>query len=419
MDIFGIMSIILTASVVIAYLNHRFVGMQTTIAIMFSSLLLSLILILMGFFGFDSIETQIAENLAKIDFHKLLMHGMLSFLLFSGALTVNLNDLNSRKWEIISLATITTIASTALIGFASFYLLQWIGIGIPFIYCFLFGALISPTDPIAVLSLCKQLNAPRYMTVTIAGESLFNDGVGIVMFITLYSFAFGNGAKANMSWEGVSLLFFQQAIGGILFGLALGLLGYWLIKPINEHKIEILITLAMTTGGYALAEILGISGPLAMVTAGIFIGNQGRLFSMSHNTRRNLDNFWELVDEILNAILFLLIGLEILVIPVAKNEIIAGLLAIPMVLIIRFITVSIPISLFKFKKDYSPHFIKILTWGGLRGGLAVALALALPPGSERQTILGMTYAVVVFAILVQGMSVKKLVKLSSSAEGRP
>lgn len=408
-DIYTLMSLILTSAVIVAYLNHRYIQLQPTIAIMLSSLLLSLCIIILGKLGYSEFQQQIAFMLAKMDFNHLLMNGMLSFLLFAGALNVNINDLRNCKWEIFTLATIGTIASTLLVGILCYYLLNALHIQISFIYCLLFGALISPTDPIAVLAMCKEVKAPRKLEINIAGESLFNDGVGIVLFLTIYQIAF---TTQTVTWENISFLFLQEAVGGILYGLGLGLVGYWLIKSIDDHKIEILLTLALATGGYALAQSIHVSGPLAMVVAGILIGNHGRRFSMSIKTRENLDNFWELVDEVLNALLFFLIGFELLIIKISPQELIACGIAIPLVLFVRFITVASPLSLFKLKQTYTPHFIKILTWGGLRGGLAVALALALPPSNYRNLILAMTYAVVIFSIAVQGTTIKPLIHLS-------
>jgi len=408
-NIYTIISLALTGAVLIAYLNHRYIRLQPTIAIMLASLGLSLGLVVLGQLGYNNLQTQAAAILAKLDFNHLLMNGMLSFLLFAGALNVDINQLKNRKWEVFTLATVGTLASTLLIGVLSYYLLNALGIKIDFIYCLLFGALISPTDPIAVLAMCKEVKVPRQLETSIAGESLFNDGIGIVLFLTIFQVAF---THQSASIGSISLLFLQEAGGGILYGLGLGLVGYWLIKSIDDPKLEILITLAMATGGYALAQAIGVSGPLAMVVAGILIGNHGKRFSMSVASQRNLDNFWELIDEVLNTLLFFLIGLELLVIKISSQDLLACAIAIPLVLLVRFITVAGPLSIFKLKTTYAPHSIKILTWGGLRGGLAVALALALPVGPYRNLILAMTYAVVIFSIAVQGTSIKPLIRLS-------
>jgi CPA1 family monovalent cation:H+ antiporter len=404
-----LISFMITLAVIMAYLNHRFFRLQTTTAITLGSSLFSLILIATGHLGFHSLEKTVSNLLQQIDFHDVLMNGMLSFLLFAGGLTVNFQDLKSCKWEVGILAILGTITSAFMVAFAAFFISRWLHHPMPFVYCLLFGALISPTDPIAVLALFKEINAPRQLHATVAGESLFNDGIGIVLFLTVYA-ALTTGSKVHLTT--ISLLFLQQAIGGIVYGALIGLLAYKVIKPITDLKVVILITLAVTTGGYALAQHLGISGPLAMVVAGIFLGNQGHTFHMPKKSREYLDNFWEMIDEILNAVLFLLIGLELLLIPLTQLHFIAGLLAIPVVLAVRWVIVAIPITLLRYKRRYLPHTINILTWGGLRGGLAIALALALPSGPYRSVIITMTYAVVAFAIIVQGVTIRHLLHWS-------
>ncbi len=412
MQLYNTFILIFAIAVGIAYINFRFIKLQTTIAIMSAALILSFVILVLGNLGFKELEQHATQMLSAIDFNKLLLDGMLSFLLFAGALTVDLNYLSERKWEIAILATLSTIASAALIGLSVYYIFNlFLAHHLPLIYCLLFGALISPTDPIAVLATVKELKAPRELATTIAGESLFNDGVGIVIFLTLYRIAF---TTAHPTWHSVSLLFIQEAFGGALYGIVLGYLAYWLIRPINNHTLEILITLVIVTGGYALALMLDISGPIAMVVAGIFIGNHGRRLFMSKDTCQRLDTFWELIDEILNVVLFLLIGLELLVIKLSYTHMLIGLAAIPLVLLVRFITVSIPINCFKIFRNYIPYFIMILTWGGLRGGLAVAMALAIPPSHSRDIILAMTYGVVVFSIVIQGTTAKSLVRRSNA-----
>jgi Na+:H+ antiporter len=413
MDMIHLLYLAITLSAILAYLNHAYIRIPSTIAIMSGSLLISLAIIAIDKVSLSPLEAHAIDILQKLDFHKLLMEGMLNFLLFAGALNVDIYHLTTRKWEITTLATLSTITSMFLIASAIYYLLIILNLPIPYLYCLLFGALISPTDPIAVLSIFKQVNAKESLNVTVTGESLFNDGVGIVLFITLSQVAF---STTEFSWSAALLLFFQQAVGGIIYGVLLGLAGYQLIKKLSDEKVEILITLAMTTGGYILAEKLGTSGPLAMVTAGIFIGNHGKIFGMRKESRENLDKFWELVDEILNAILFLLIGFELLLTRHDSRYLLAGLAVIPIVLLVRYCVVGIPMSIFKRYKRYVPHFINILAWGGLRGGLAVALALSMPDSQYREVILIMTYCVVVFSIIVQGLTIKPLVRLSQRRE---
>jgi len=404
--LFHILAILLTASAVFSYINHRFLKLPTVIGIMLVALLFSLLLNLLGPIGFQ-LEHDVEVMLASIDFDETLLHGMLSFLLFAGALHVNLNDLAQQRGIIFVLATFGVVGATFIIGTLSWYTFGLIGLHIPFIYCLLFGALISPTDPIAVLGILKQSNAPKSLEAKIAGESLFNDGVAVVMFLVIARIAAGG---TDMSAVDVILIFSQEAIGGILFGLVAGGVTYWMLKSVDNYQVEILLTLALVTGGYSLAEVLHLSAPIAIVVAGLLIGNHGRVLAMSELTREHLDTFWELVDEILNAVLFVLIGLEVLVLVFIQEYLIAGLLAIPIVLLARFVTVGIPITLMRRFRDFTPKAIQVLTWGGLRGGISVALALSLPAGEMRDTLVAVTYAVVIFSILVQGLTIGPLIR---------
>ncbi len=406
MDIFPGISILISLSALFSYINHRFLRMPTTIGLMFMSILLSLALIICGRLGLQ-IEDQARVFVQGIDFNKILMEGLLSFLLFAGSLHVNINDLLEKKWEVGIFATAGTICSTIIIGSASWLLLKVMGLNVPLVYCLVFGALISPTDPISVLGILRKANAPKSLEAKITGESLFNDGIGVVIFIVLLGIATG-GHEATLN--GVVLFFIEEGVGGILYGLLLGLLAYWILKSVDNYQVEILVTLAVATGGYALALAMHISGPLAIVVAGLLIGNQGRKFAMSDRTREHLDMFWKLVDEILNAMLFVMIGLEVLVLTLSGMSVLAGILSIFIVLAARFISIGTPVGILKFWRSFSPHAVKIMTWGGLRGGISVALALSLPAGPEREVILTMTYAVVAFSILVQGLTVGYLVK---------
>lgn len=409
LKLYYLLSIVISLAALIGYINTRTIKLPTTIAIMGSSLVMSLLIILSGQFGFAKFEYTIYKSVESINFYSLLMQGMLSFLLFAGALTININHLKQCKWEIFTLATLSTITSTLLIACLCYYLIP---ISIPFIYCLLFGALISPTDPIAVLAIFKEVGAAKKLNVTVSGESLFNDGVGIVLFITIYQIAF---SQVDPTVGSVIHLFIEEAIGGITFGIILGLIGHAMIDSAKNTKVELLITLAMTTGGYTLANGIGVSGPLAMVAAGIFIGNKGKSFGENKLARTNLYNFWELIDEVLNAMLFFLIGIELVLIGHSYISLYIAVLTIVMVLAVRALTVSIPMFFFKRKKRYPPHFTKILIWGGLRGGLAVALALSIPESPYRSYILTMTYSVVVFSVIIQGLTVKPLVKASNRA----
>lgn len=408
---FAITSTILALAMSLAYLNHRFIKMPSTIAVMTGSLIISLGLLLSQYLGYHALQAQAASALSKIDFYDILINGMLGFLLFAGAINIDIQELKKQKWEVGILATVSTLASTLIVGAVMYYLLPLLHIQLPLIYCLLFGALISPTDPIAVLAIFKDLGAPRRLSVIVESESLFNDGVAIVIFLTLYQLAF-NGQSITL--HAVAFLFLKQAVGGILYGTGLGVLTYWLIKPITDHKMEILITLTAVMAGYSFGQSLHVSAPLAIVVAGLFIGNRGRDFYMSKRARESLDTFWGLIDEVLNAILFLLIGLEILIIKFTASELALAVFAIPVVLLTRYVTVAFPITILKRWRAYNPHAINVMAWGGLRGGLAVALALSLPNTANRHLILVLTYTIVLFSILVQGLTIRPLIRRAIS-----
>jgi CPA1 family monovalent cation:H+ antiporter len=408
MKLFNILAVLITLSAAFSYINHRFIRLPTTIGLMVMALLVSLGLIILGPFGLG-LEEAAHQLLNNIDFDETLLHGMLSFLLFAGALHINLADLARQKWIISILATAGVVGSTFIIGLISQWVLGVLGLELPLIYCLLFGALISPTDPIAVLGIIKKANVPKSLETKITGESLFNDGVAVVVFLVLLKIAAGTG---EISAAAVAGLFFKEAVGGAVFGLLIGAIAYWMLKSIDNYQVEVLITLALVTGGFALADTLHLSGPIAIVVAGLLVGNHGRLLAMSDTVREHLDTFWELVDEVLNAVLFVLIGLEVLILTLNREYIIAGIILIPLILMARFVCVGIPVVVLKKFRTFSPHVIKILTWGGLRGGISVALALSLPPGKHRDVILTITYAVVVFSIIVQGLTMGKLVRFS-------
>lgn len=406
MDLFDILAILLTLTALFSYLNHRYIGLPVTIGVMLIALSMSLLLNLLGSFGLD-LEEQVERMLREVDFDKTLLHGMLSFLLFAGALHINLNDLAERKWSISLLATVGTLLSTFIVGTLAWWVLGWFGIELSYIYCLVFGALISPTDPIAVLGILKHAGAPKSLEIKISGESLFNDGVGVVIFLVILEVATG---AHQPSVGHIGLLFTQETVGGGLFGLALGYLAYQMLKSVDNYQVEVLITLALVAGGYALSGALHLSGPIAMVVAGLLIGNHGRLFAMSEKTRDRLDVFWELVDGILNAVLFVLIGLEVLVLTFTQQYLLASLLMIPLVLLARFIAIGIPVTLLRPFRVFSPGAVRIMTWGGLRGGISVALALSLPLGPQRDVILAITYVIVIFSIVVQGLTIGRLIK---------
>ena len=407
MDLFSILAALLTLAAVFAYLNYRYIGLPTTIGVMLIALVGSLGLMALHALGIADLVDPVQALLASIDFDRTVLEGMLSFLLFAGALSVNLDDLREQKGSIALLATVGIVLSTALVGGAVYLIAQSLGIELPLIYALLFGALISPTDPIAVLALLKTMGVPKSLETKIAGESLFNDGVGVVIFLIVLELA--TGAEA-VTAGGVALLFLQEALGGAVFGLAVGFIAYQMLKRVNNYQVEVLITLALVAGGYALAGALHLSGPIAVVVAGLLIGNQGRAFAMSESTREHLDTFWELIDEILNAVLFLLIGLEVLVVEVTPLLFVFAVLAIPVALLARSVSVLVPLSVLRPFRRFTVGARRVLIWGGLRGGISVALALSLPPSRYRDALLAATYAVVIFSILVQGPTVPALVR---------
>ena len=408
MDVLQIAALLLSLAAVFSYINYRFVHLPTTIGLMLIALLVSLSLLGLDKLGMMFPAEWARHILDEVDFNITVLHGMLSFLLFAGALHVNLDDLAQQKWVIIILASIGVLVSTFIIGGLTWWLLGVLGLHLELLYCLLFGALISPTDPIAVLAILKTAGAPKSLETKIAGESLFNDGVGVVIFLALLGIA----TSGEVSVEEVAELFLVEAIGGVLFGLLIGWVTYRMLASVDNYQVEILLTLALVMGGYALAGAVHVSGPIAIVVAGLLIGNHGRVLAMSEKTRQHLDTFWELVDEILNAVLFVLIGLEVLALTFHEAYLPAALMLIPAVLLARFVSVGVPVTLMRRYRSFSPHAVKILTWGGLRGGISVALALSLPSGVERDAILAITYSVVVFSILVQGLSVGRLVRKS-------
>ncbi len=406
MSLFDIIAILISLSAIFSWFNYRFLKLPTAIGLMLIALLMSLTLHLPLPF-FDGLKLEAAEMLASIDFDETLLHGMLSFLLFAGALHVNLNDLAKQRWVIGILATFGVVGATFLIGGGAYYLFGMLQLNVPLVYCLLFGALISPTDPIAVLGILKSAGAPKTLETKITGESLFNDGVAVVVFLVLADIAVG---EAEVSAASVATLFLKEAIGGLIFGLITGGLAFVMLKRADNYQVEVLITLALVTGGYATAEHLHLSAPIAIVVAGLLIGNHGRQLAMSEQTREHLDTFWELVDEVLNAVLFVLIGLELLVISLRGEYLLAGLLAIPLILIVRLVSVGLPVGIMRQFRSFSPGVVTILTWAGLRGGISVALALSLPSGESRDLLVTVTYVVVVFSIVVQGLSLGPLVR---------
>lgn len=413
MGMFSLIAILVSLAAIFSYINFRLIKLPTTIGILLITILTSLVIVILGLFGLGEIHVKAAYALNRIDFNKTLMNGMLSFLLFAGALHVNLEDLSKHKYIIIILATFGIVANTFIVGSLAWLVFALVNIKLSYIYCLLFGALIAPTDPIAVIGILKKAGVSKSLETKITGESLFNDGVAVVVFLILLEIATGGH---EVTFQHISFLFIEEAVGGIVFGFVTGMIAFFMLKAVDNYQVEILVTLALVMGGYALANMLHVSGPIAVVVAGLLIGNKGRLLAMSEKTRGHLDSFWELIDEVLNAVLFLMIGMEVLVVTIKINYLIAGLIMIPIVLIARFISVGVPVTLMRFLKEFSPNAIKILTWGGLRGGISVALALSLPAGESREVLLTITYIIVVFSIVAQGLTIGHYVSSLKTTE---
>ncbi|MGD2135581.1 MAG: sodium:proton antiporter [Gemmatimonadales bacterium] len=406
MSLFDLLAVIVSVTALAAWVNHRFIRLPTTIGVMMIALVGSLVLVLLGRVGLG-VAAVLERTLETFDFDAALLNGMLGALLFAGALHLDLNDLARQKRIIALLATVGVVVSTALVGVAAWGVFHLLGLGVPWGYCLLFGALISPTDPIAVGAILTKVGVPSSLQVKISGESLFNDGIGVVVFLLLLGIV---TAEHDVTVRTVGELVLIEVVGGLAYGALIGWIAYRMLKSIDQYQVEILATLAIVTGGYALALHLHVSGPLAMVVAGLLIGNRGRSLAMSDRTRERLDSFWELVDEFLNAVLFVLIGVEVVVLRLDVAPLLAGLLMIPVVLGARFVSVGGAVQLLRRLRGFSAHAVKILTWSGLRGGISVALALSLPPGPERGTLLTATYVIVCFSIVVQGLTVGPLVR---------
>ncbi|WKK64589.1 cation:proton antiporter [Lutimonas zeaxanthinifaciens] len=408
MDYFFIISVLVTISAIFGYLNVRFLKLPNAIGLMLITILFTI-----GVFGISYFNSTLLDAekyiITHIDFKEVLLDIMLSFLLFAGALHTNFNQLRVQKWPVLVFSTLGVLFSTFLVGFAIYYLLPVLGMEVKLVYCLLFGALISPTDPIAVLSILKQAGAPKKLETKIVGESLFNDGVGVVVFLTIFKIAQLGGDHVEAM--DVIKLFSQEVVGGVLLGFLLGWITFKLMKSIDDYDIEVIITLATVMAGTLIAHKLHFSAPLAMVTAGLIVGNDTvRNSAMSKITENYVDKFWELIDILLNTILFVLIGMEMLVLSFETNYFVAGLIAVPVVLVCRYLSLILPVKFFEKKLNFVPRTNLIMTWGGLRGGISIALALGLTQDMNRDLFLVMTYIVVVFSILVQGLTVGKLVK---------
>ncbi|WP_250433144.1 cation:proton antiporter [Hanstruepera flava] len=414
MDYFHIITILVVLSALFGYVNVRFLKLPNTIGLMLITIVFTMVVFALSYYDATLLEAE-KYIITQIDFKEVLLDIMLSFMLFAGALHTNFEQLRVQRWPVLVFATLGVLVSTFLVGYGTYFILPLFGLEVELIYCLLFGALISPTDPIAVLGILKNVGAPKQLEAKIVGESLFNDGVGVVVFLTIFKIAqIGNG---EIEVSEIFELFAVEVIGGIALGLAIGWITYRLMKSIDDYDIEVIITLAAVMGGTVIAQAYHLSAPLAMVTAGLLIGNDTvRSSAMSHITESYVDKFWELIDILLNTILFVLIGMEILVLTFETHYISAGLIAIPLVLVCRFLSLLLPVRFFEKRLNFAPKTNLIMTWGGLRGGISIALALGLTVDMQRDLFLVITYFIVVFSILIQGLTLGKLVKRYSLTE---
>jgi CPA1 family monovalent cation:H+ antiporter len=415
MELYYSFSVLIVLSAFFSYINARFLKLPSSIGVMIIALMVS-----MGLIATDSIFphtfAKVTHLIAGIDLTEILMGAMLNFLLFAGAIHIRLEDLKEQRAPVVIFSTVSVVISTFVIGYLMYLILGWVNLPIPFIQCLVFGALISPTDPIAVLGILKQAGVPKSLETKIAGESLFNDGMAVVVFIIMLALA--RGEEVNTSFAGITVLFVKEALGGIFLGLVLGFIGSRMIYNVSGYNVQVLITLAIVMGGHLIAQSMHMSGPLAMVAAGLMVGNYGtQLKRITAIERDYINKFWELIDEILNSLLFLIIGFELLLINDMKQYTVIGLITILIVLLARFLSIWIPVKIIPFRQPFGRKSLVILVWGGLRGGVSIALALSIDPHLNKDLILTLTYFVVLFSIIVQGLTVGKLVSKIKRKEG--
>jgi len=414
MSLFQVAGVIIALVALFGFLNHRLSKLPDAIGITAMGLVASLATAVIGK-RVPAVSEWAEQTIAAVNFPDTVFHGMLGLLLFAGSLHIDLGEIAKQKWAVAILATVGVLLSTLLVGVGMYLAANLLGFHLGFVYCLLFGALISPTDPIAVLAVLRRVGIPKSLEIKIAGESLFNDGTGVVAFLTILGIVVAGEPKPSSD---IALLLVQEVLGGIGVGICIGLLGFFMLKGVDSYPVEILITLAMATAGYALAESLHTSAPIAVVVMGLLIGNQGRRLAMSESTRQHLFSFWELLDELLNLLLFGLIGIELVVLPLSPSYLLFGLIAIAVVLLARLVSVAVPLSALHLFRPVASNAIRIMTWGGLRGGISVALALTLPNFDGRTLIVTATYAVVIFSILVQALTIGPLVR-SWNAKANP
>lgn len=404
MELYYSFSALIVLASIFSYLNYRFLKLPSTIGIMVIAIVVSIFLVSFGETVLPRTFGHLHNLMSSIDFTEVLMGAMLNFLLFAGGIHINIDDLKEQLRPVLIFSTLGVVISTFVVGFGMFYILPFLGINLPFIYCLLFGALISPTDPVAVLSILKQANVSKSLETKVAGESLFNDGMAVVVFTVVLQLAVGN--EVDLGVESIGLLLLKEAGGGLLLGVILGWVTSRLMREVDDYIISVLVTLSVVMGGYLIARQMHISGPLTMVAAGLFMGNFNVKFKMKSITQDYLIKFWELIDEILNAVLFLFIGFELLVIKDLSHFMIPGLVAIVVVLVARLVSIYGPTKF--MKRTFSPQTVKVLVWGGIRGGVSIALALSIPKNEYSTIVLSITYCVVVFSIIVQGLTIGKL-----------
>jgi len=408
-------AIILVCVSIFGYINHKYLQLPLTVGLVLIALISGLgVLMIDSVLPFLNISSTLRVWLGEIDFNRTLMNGMLSFLLFAGALHVDLSGLMKSKLHVSILATFGVMLSTFINGTCFYYISLFAGFNIDYIYCLIFGVIVTPTDPVAVLGLLKRLNVPKRLESIIGGESLFNDGVAVVIFSVLLTIAFGSstghGGHEVMDANAILGLFVKEAFGGALLGMIAGYFTFLLLKSMDDYILEVIATLALVTGAYSIALNLHISGPIAMVVAGVFIGNTGRQFAMSEKTRAHVTDFWHIIDEILNAALFVLIGFEVIVLSSDLSILGISVICVFVAVVARLLAVSIPLNLLNPIIAKEKGEILILTWAGLRGGISIALALSLPDMEIKPIIVTATYAVVVFSILIQGLTIESLIK---------
>ena len=406
MELYYSFSVLIVLASLFAYINYRVLKLPSTIGIMVIAIIVSVILVASGDNFLPKTTNGLIKLVNSLDFTEVLMGAMLNFLLFAGGIHVNIKDLKEQFGPVVIFSTVGVIISTFAVAFGAFYLLPLVGIQMPFIYCLVFGALISPTDPVAVLSILKQANVSKSLETKVAGESLFNDGMAVVVFTVVLQLAIGKDIDLNV--ENIGLLLLREAGGGLLLGVLLGYSASRALRVVDDYIISVLITLSVVMGGYLIAREMHISAPLAMVAAGLFMGNFSESFKMKSETQDYLIKFWELIDEIMNAVLFLFIGFELLLIKDLNEYLVAGGICIMIVLLARWVAIFSPTKFMAFKYRFSPQTVKVLVWGGIRGGVSIALALSIPVNEYSQIIISITYCVVVFSIIVQGLTIAKV-----------